>query len=410
MSRVTNFLINTTPPNIHHQLNAAETIGNAFLSPLAHAGGTFSIKKKEGESGLLQKIGAVALIIITAPLSIVGIILKGCGQIWPHKKIHVTDVDATSIRLASPQRVAECYDQITIFNRVCLENNFVDAKGIPRFMMCGGTALGSERHGGMIPWDDDVDIIIFDEERFLALQDKFKEAGLELDSKLRFNSMHKLKFTKEKFQELYPNADYSSQAELDVFVWAKMADGSYTHDTRYARSNWPNDYLTKEQMAEGFELKPFGPLQLPGIKSQAKYLKRFYGENCLTHGIETHGHTKICGIVIPFAKFGAHFFEIQRYKNCVYPRGSRDVTQSPTLRSTQHPKRPSLTQSRLQPFVFSEYCAYTRGSRSIRKPYVFSPVKRSESLFLTQVQRPNPFLFGNTPQNRAVQRNFFITS
>ena len=43
MNNIGKFLFNTTPPHVDHQLNALETIGNTFLSPLAHAGACNSI-------------------------------------------------------------------------------------------------------------------------------------------------------------------------------------------------------------------------------------------------------------------------------------------------------------------------------------------------------------------------------
>lgn len=309
------FLLHSTPPRVEHQFNALETIGNTCLAPLSSAVSTFYIKMKAGESLLYDKIYAVALMIITIPLTLIGIVLKGIGQIWPHKKIHATD-ENEKIRLTSLQRVKECYDQVDLMQKVFIDNGF-QQNGIPQFMMIKDTALGAERHGGMIPWIDTIDIVIFNEKNFLDLKDKFLEAGLQLNKGLIFSGYYTFEFTKEKFKELYPDADSSKQA-INVFVWSKMADGSYAYDSLAARTNWKaDDYITAEEMQQGLEMKPFGHLQLPGLKSQISYLKRTYGEHCLTHGIANQGHAKISHIVCPFARFGEHhFFEIRKYKAC----------------------------------------------------------------------------------------------
>lgn len=72
-------------------------------------------------------------------------------------------------------------DVMLIIDRICKENHLV-------YFLSGGSALGAERHGGFIPWDDDLDITLpkkdfhqlvailrgMDSDKY-ALQDRFSD-------------------------------------------------------------------------------------------------------------------------------------------------------------------------------------------------------------------------------------------
>lgn len=57
------------------------------------------------------------------------------------------------------------------FVKFCSENKL-------SYMGCGGTAIGALRHGGIIPWDDDIDVYMprHDYERFLANRKKLNNS------------------------------------------------------------------------------------------------------------------------------------------------------------------------------------------------------------------------------------------
>ena len=60
---------------------------------------------------------------------------------------------------------------------------FCEEQGL-RYWICSGTLIGAVRHGGFIPWDDDLDVMmpLEDYRRFLKLADKLPE-GLVLHNR-----------------------------------------------------------------------------------------------------------------------------------------------------------------------------------------------------------------------------------
>ena len=78
-----------------------------------------------------------------------------------------------------PRRITPCEHYLTmhllmIIHRVCIKHNLT-------FAMSDGTLLGSWRHHDIIPWDDDVDLImpIEDQLNFLRALEQFKDTVIQ---------------------------------------------------------------------------------------------------------------------------------------------------------------------------------------------------------------------------------------
>ena len=81
------------------------------------------------------------------------------------------------------------YDELKKLQKVLLEiltvvDSFCREHSI-RYSLCGGSLLGAIRHGGFIPWDDDVDIIMkrSDYDRFIELWQNSHPEGYVLQGK-----------------------------------------------------------------------------------------------------------------------------------------------------------------------------------------------------------------------------------
>ena len=144
-----------------------------------------------------------------------------------------------------------------------------------------GTLLGTVRHQGLIPWDDDMDIAIF--EKDIAALEGLKEAlavsGLELYYYPRFE-IYKISYKNGRpISGKNGNDPYPwTYPFIDVFPLIEH-EGKHTYAYKVWQKNFSNDYFTDEDLTYPLPTLPFGPLSLAVPHHYLEYLSRAYGED-----------------------------------------------------------------------------------------------------------------------------------
>ncbi len=166
-----------------------------------------------------------------------------------------------------PETVAVLYNLLYTIDQVLTNHNI-------GYFIEGGTLLGALRHGGIIPWDDDADIDIFDteEQALLNLVDIFRQHGLGVHS-------YSLGY------KIFPLNGKGIDGEIfkfpfvDVFI---VRDNGETIE--YANSK-------AKSMFKGWSLNSKAARPLQRYKFGAtRLLKSYYGEDCFTHAYMQTSH------------------------------------------------------------------------------------------------------------------------
>ena len=199
-------------------------------------------------------------------------------------------------------------------DRLCREN------GIEYFIM-GGTALGAIRHGGFIPWDDDLDIFMtptayaqfkeaFEREAsnaFILQEWRTTEKYLEY-AKVRMNGTT---FIEESFKD---RADMHHGIYVDIMILHKVKDRKLTEKIVYYKSKFVTLYALSQR-----NWKPKTRTQALALKAlkllpcrfmAGRFYRHIYKYDNLTEGY------KYCYWITP-AKFRSGLFDASFFESPV---------------------------------------------------------------------------------------------
>jgi lipopolysaccharide cholinephosphotransferase len=151
-------------------------------------------------------------------------------------------------------------------------HNALISNGIP-YIASGGTLIGAARHKGIIPWDNDIDIAIYEKDVPTVISKNFRNI-MKYDGYTVVDSRRKdgwLRIKKETSKNIF----------CDIFILKykkKNNKDILTHSDSRVRTLWPKDYYDVKDM---FPLKQytFGKLVILGPRNYKSYLDRGYGKS-----------------------------------------------------------------------------------------------------------------------------------
>lgn len=128
-------------------------------------------------------------------------------------------------------------DILNVIHKICIQNDL-------KYSLFFGTLLGAVRHGGFIPWDDDIDLMMprDDYEKLIEIWDDVAPAGYLIQNK-RTDSDFTQNFTKIRKDnttfiqdEFEKTVNYHTGIFVDIFPADRIAPKGYKRTGQYVAS------------------------------------------------------------------------------------------------------------------------------------------------------------------------------
>lgn len=208
-------------------------------------------------------------------------------------KLQSTPKNDRDLPKISPEKRGQFYKLMVEVDQILNQHNI-------RYWGISGTLLGAIRHGGMIPWDDDLDIVIqyADKSRFEELHGFFHERGLELanyeDLMYKIFPIHGESLRDYRGEEIpwkFPAMDiFLVHQHTGRFRIVLITDPKIDiYATTQKRPGWS---LLFNELDGPIHRVPFGPMQLPIPHNATEILTREYGPDWQNTAYLHYSHEK----------------------------------------------------------------------------------------------------------------------
>ncbi|ELT87051.1 hypothetical protein CAPTEDRAFT_192260 [Capitella teleta] len=177
-------------------------------------------------------------------------------------------------RAMSPGEYQAIQDLLSVFHSAMTKKNLT-------YFIAAGTLLGSYRHHGIIPWDDDVDVYILSDQKMRVMQ-ALNSLGSE-------HALHTKTVRWKLFSILsQPIQDYSWNFPfVDICMLDDYSDLLADSDPAFAsRFSFPKDWIYP------LRLRPFGRLMVWAPKNTERVLKQSYDINICASSKYDHREEK----------------------------------------------------------------------------------------------------------------------
>lgn len=183
----------------------------------------------------------------------------------------------------------EFVETLDVFKTIC-ENNTLT------FMLYGGSLLGSFRHFGVIPWDDDIDVLIntTEKSRLQALLAQVSSYVLDTPDNRQW------KFYKKREEKSCTSEPKSSEYRLcerslkwpyvDIFFFSENATHIWDETPMYRST-----YVYGKDDVYPLSPSPYEHFVLPVPKCTAKVLSKTYSIDLCVTSTYSHKYEKMSG-------------------------------------------------------------------------------------------------------------------
>jgi lipopolysaccharide cholinephosphotransferase len=149
-----------------------------------------------------------------------------------------------------------------------------------QYFIVGGTLLGSIRHGGIMPWDDDMDIGVIDSD--------IDKMHIALDELVKMN---KITYADTDFGIIKVYSIHNDEYPfMDIFYYTKKED-RYIFKLEQHNEMWPDCWFHESEL---FPLQKgrFGDLHVNTPFMPLPHLERSFGSTWNTEYKDTHVYKK----------------------------------------------------------------------------------------------------------------------